>query len=255
MEFWHCLCHIFNLGLNDGLDAITALKLFFIPHLRMMHAEFKRSSNNRAELKSVHAELKEFDNTFDWKFFYPQLFCLVRWIGVYMCTDIMSHKSNRVMMKRYTDRLRHRGFGPRAFDPFKYRRRRRLQEAAGAEEEQDLDVDSEEENELREVAVTLEEGRLDADGYQPVRQLFPSAASSAPTQDALINADESDEGDVDAKGRKCKNLLNKNVGLTDLNIGRSAYLTGVLKPYKVLIESLQSIQQPEQHLAARRIRK
>ena len=259
LDFWHCLCHVFNLGLNDGLDAITALKLFFIPHLRMMHSEFKRSSNNRAELKSIHADLKDFDNTFDWKIFYPQFFCLTRWIGVYMCTDILSRKSNRVMMKRYAQRLRRRGFGPRTFDPFKYRKRRRLREAADVDVDSDDDeVDSDEENEIREIQTAIEEGRLDADGYQPQRQLFPSArqaAASAPTQDELVAADDFDEGDVDAKGRKCKNLLNPNVGLTDLNCGRSAYLTGVLKPYKVLIESLQGIQQPEQHLVTRRIRK
>ena len=45
------------------------------------------------------------------------------------------------------------------------------------------------------------------------------------------------------------------MGLSDLNFGRSAYLSGVLKPYKILVEELQSVQTPEQHLAARRLRK
>ena len=63
-----------------------------------------------------------------------------------------------------------------------------------------------------------------------------------------------DEGDLDVAGM-CKNLLNKNLGLSDLNVGRSAYLTGVLKPYKDFVESLQRIDQPEQHLTTRRIRK
>ena len=173
------MCHVFNLGLNDALDAITALKLFFIPHLRMMHSEFKRSLNNRAELKSIHADLKDFDNTFDWKIFYRHFFCLTRWIGVYMCTDILSRKSNRVMMKRYAQRLRRRGFGPRTFDPFKYRKRRRLREAADVDVDSDDDeVDSDEENEIREIQTAIEEGRLDADGYQPQRQLFASVHKS-----------------------------------------------------------------------------
>ena len=224
----------------------------------MVYSEFKRSSNNRAELKSVHNDLKDFDNTFDWKIFYPQLFCLTRWLGLQKCADILSRKSNRVMMKRYAQRLRLRGFGPRAFDPYKYRKRRRLREEEADNVDGDDEVDSDEENEIRAVQTAIEEGRLDADGYQPQRELFASAreaSESAPTQDELIAEDEFDEGDVDAKGRKCKNLLNRNVGLTDLNCGRSAYLMGVLKAYKVLIEALQRVQQPEQHLAARRIRK
>ena len=250
MDFWHCLCHVLNLALNDSLEAIEPLKLFYIPHLRMVYSEFKRSSNNRAELQSIHADLKEFDTTFDWKIFYPQLFCLTRWLGLQKCADILTRRSNRVMLKTDTQRLCDKGYGPRSFDPFKYRKRRRLREAE--------DAGSEEENEIEAVQEALEMGRLDDDGYQPQRELFTSAqdaAESAPTQDSLTEADQFDEGDVDVRGRKCKNLINKNVGLTDLNCGRSAYLTGVLKAYKVLIEELQRIEQPEQHLAARRIRK
>ena len=102
----------------------------------------------------------------------------------------------------------------------------------------------------------LAEGRLDADGYQPQREIFSSvrAAESAPAQNDLTTVDQFNKGNVDTTGRKCKNLLNHNVGLTDLNCGRSAYLTGVLTPYKVLVQSLQRVQQPEQHLCARRIR-
>ena len=33
MDFWHCGAHQLNLTLNDALDAIAALKLFYIPHL------------------------------------------------------------------------------------------------------------------------------------------------------------------------------------------------------------------------------
>ena len=226
----------------------------------MMHSEFKRSSKNRAHLKQVFADLQEFDEHYNWKIFYPQLFCLTRWLGLQNCCDILSRKSNRVMMKRYATSLRDRGFGPRAFDPYKYQKRRRLREAedAGADNvDGDADVDTDEETEIRAVQEAIEEGRLDADGYQPHRQLFASAteaAASAPTQAQLTAADDFDEGDTDARGRRCKNLLNKNVGLCDLNCGRAAYLSGVLKPYKVLVEALQRTDQPEQHLAARRFR-
>ena len=261
LDFWHCLCHLDNLGLNDAVDAIIALKLFYVSHLRMMHSEFKRSSKNRAELKQVHEDMKTFDVTYDWKIFYPQLFCLTRWLGVQHCAEILARKSNRVMMKQYAAKLREKGFGPRSFDPYKYRRRRRLrdvEDAGGDNVDGDEDVYSDEENEIRAVQAAIQEGRLDADGYQPQRQLFASAreaAASAPTQEELVAADDFDEGDTTVRGRRCKNLLNKNVGLCDLNCGRSAYLSGVLKPYKVLVESLQRVQCPEQHLAARRFRK
>ena len=97
----------------------------------------------------------------------------------------------------------------------------------------------------------------DRDGYhrQPLR--FPSveaAAAAAPTQEDCVDADDFDTGRVGARGRKCKNLLNSDVGLTDLNLGRSAYLAGVLKPYTVLITDLQRVH-PEQHWCVRRIRK
>jgi len=257
LDFWHCLCHKLNLSLNDALDALLALKLFFIPHLRMIYSEFKRSSNNRAELKTIRAELKEFDATYDWKIFYPQLFCLTRWLGMHHCTDILSRKSNRVIIKRYSQKLRDKGYGPRSFDPYKYRKRRRLRDAEDADAD-NVDGDEDSDAEVRQVQRALQEGRIDDDGYQPRVQLFSSAEearASAPTQEELTAADDFDEGDADATGRMCKNLLNKNVGLSDLNAGRAAYLTGVLKPYKVLVEALQRVEQPEQHLAARRIRK
>ena len=69
IDFWHCLAHQFNLALNDALDAIEPLKLFYIPHLRMCHSEFKRSSKNRAELKSIREELREFDRHFTYVIF------------------------------------------------------------------------------------------------------------------------------------------------------------------------------------------
>jgi hypothetical protein len=247
--------------LNDALDAIEALKLFYVPHVRMCHSEFKRSSKNRATLKSVYADLQEFDKTWNWKIFYPQLFCLTRWLGLKKCADILSRKSNRVMMKQYVARLRVKDFGPRMFDPYKYRRRRRQRDAedAGGDnvDGDEEDVDSDEEEELVRVQEAIDNGRLDADGYQPQRKLFTSAeeaAASAPSQAECVRADNFNQGRVGATGKKCKNLLNKDVGLTDLNCGRSAYLAGLLKPYQVLIEQLQRIEQPEQHLAARRIR-
>ena len=103
----------------------------------------------------------------------------------------------------------------------------------------------------------IEEGRLDADGYQPQRELFGSADQairSAPSQEECADADGFLEGAAGARGRKRKNMLNKNVGLSDLNFGRSCYLAGALKPYKILVEQLQRTDQPQQHLAARRIR-
>lgn len=81
IDFWHCLPHQFNLGLNESLDACDALKLYFIPHLRMCHAEFKRSSKNRGVFKTLHSELKEMDKSYSWEIFFPKLFSLTRWIG------------------------------------------------------------------------------------------------------------------------------------------------------------------------------
>ena len=47
---------------------------------------------------------------------------------------------------------------------------------------------------------------------------------SFPEQADMIAADGFDSGDGDAPNLRGKNLLNPNVGLTDLNCGRSAYL-------------------------------
>ena len=230
-----------NLALNDALDAIEPLKLFYVPHLRMCHSEFKRSSKNRSTLKGIKAELEQFDQTWDWKIFLPALFCLTRWLGLKKCAEIMSRKSNRVLMNKYVAALRARGMGPRHFDPYKYRRRRRQRDAeeAGADnvDGDEDDVDTDEEEELVQVRAAIESGRLDADGYQPQPRLFSSAeaaAASAPSQTECVRVDNFDEGRVGATGKKCKNLLNKDVGLTDLNCGRSAYLSGLLKPYQVL---------------------
>ena len=259
IDFWHCLAHQFNLALNDALDAIEPLKLFYIPHLRMCHSEFKRSSKNRAELKSIREELREFDRHFTYVIFYPALFCLTRWIGVHRCASILARRPIRVLLNRYAQRLRTMKMGPRPFDPFKYRQRRRRAEEADAggddlEGDANGSDDEDEIRELRRVRDAIENGRLEEDGYQPQRELFTSvedAKRSAPTQRDLVAADDFDEGREGAGGRKRKNMLNKNVGLTDLNFGRSCYMSGCLKPYKVLIEQLQRTDQPEQHLAAR----
>ena len=109
IDFWHCLCHIFNLSVNDALNAIPALKLFWVPHvskcsynavhhalshpprmfvflqLRMMHSEFSKSSKRRANFEQVVKDLDEWDNDYDWKVFYPILFCITRWIGIQKC--------------------------------------------------------------------------------------------------------------------------------------------------------------------------
>ena len=99
---------------------------------------------------------------------------------------------------------------------------------------------------------------MDEDGYQPQAELFPyaqAAAATSPSQEGdVISVDDFDVGCDSTRVRKCKNMLNANVGLTDLNAGRSAYLSGCLKLYKVLVEQIQRTEQPEQHLLARRIR-
>jgi len=68
---------------------------------------------------------------------------------------------------------------------------------------------------------------------------------SAPSQADLVTVDGMDTGQT---GRlpttRRKNLLNKDVGLNDLNMGRSAYMAGALKPFKVLVEFLQTYTRP-----------
>ena len=82
------------------------------------------------------------------------------------------------------------------------------------------------------------------------------AQKSAPSQVELVAADGMDTGRAGhLPSTKRKNLLNKNVGLNDLNMGRSAYMAGALKPFKVLVEFLQTHTRPVQHLTARQIRK
>ena len=258
VDFWHCLTHQFNLSLNDALMAIQALKLFYIPHLRMCHMEFKRSDKNRAWLKEILRELLEFDKSFDWKIFYPALFCLTRWLGLQRCAEILSRKSVVALLLKYAQKLRDRGMGPRPFDPYKYQRRRNRRAAVEDRDGDDGSDDERETNELTLVQEAIEDGRLDEDGYQAAPELFDSAeeaARSAPSQEDMADADGFDEGAAGATGRKRKNLLNRDVGLTDLNIGRSAYLSGALLPYKILIKEIQRCSQPEQHLMVRRIRK
>ena len=180
-------------------------------------------------------------------------------MGFHLCVEILSHKSSRSLLMKYTQRLCDKGLGPRNFDPYKYRQQRRKR---GAGEDLDGDDvsgsdDEDECEELTRVQEAIEEGRLDEDGYQPQTELFPSAqaaAAASPSQEDMISADDFDVGCDGTRGRKCKNMLNANVGLTDLNAGRSAYLSGCLKPYKVLVERIQRTEQPEQHLLARRIR-
>lgn len=88
---------------------------------------------------------------------------------------------------------------------------------------------------------------------------FPDAQraqESVPSQADLVTADSMDTGRSGyLPVTRRKNLLNKDVGLNDLNMGRSAYMAGALKPFKVLIEFLQTYTRPVQHLAARHIRK
>ena len=114
----------------------------------------------------------------------------VAW-GATVCGDdraeILSRKSSRRLLKNYVQHLRDNKFGPRQFDPYKYRRRR---QRADAGEDRDGDAsgsdEEDERQELRRVDESLEEDRLDEDDYQPQTQLFSSAeetAAALPSQD------------------------------------------------------------------------
>ena len=260
VDFWHCLCHILNLSLNDALGLVIALKLYYLPHLRMCHAEFKKSSNNRRDLKFFLEELKQIDRNFDWRIFYPVLCCFTRWLGLQLCAYILARKSNRALMQKYVQGLRDKGYGSRAFDPYKYRRRRGIQAAqdGGGDDRAGDDTDDSEDEEAARVRAGVADGRLEQDDdFVREPRLYRSvqtAADAAPSQEDLVQADGFDCGAEGASRYLRKNLLNPDVGLTDLNCGRSCYLSGVLKPYKVLVESLQRVTTPEQHLAARRFR-
>ena len=70
----------------------------------------------------------------------------------------------------------------------------------------------------------------------------------------MVHAEQFDEGNLSASGRQRKNLLNKDVGLTRTNMGRSCYMAGCLLPYKVLVERLQVTCTPQQQLVAHHIR-
>ena len=247
-DFWHCAIHQFNLSVNDALDAITALKLFFVPHMRMMHSEFSRSSCRRHDLGEIFKTWDQ-DHPGGWRLFYPILFCLTRWVGLQKCAAILSR--NPDSFRGYGQHLRDNGFGPREFNPYKYRKRRdrREREEAGADDNSGaLSSDDEEGEDDERFTEAMENDRLDDDGFQPGPELFPSmedAAASAPLQEDLVRAEGFDVGNTDATKYKKKNLLNPNVGITEVNIARAAYMSGILLPYKILIEQLQSVQNPQ----------
>ena len=258
VELWHCVCHMLNLGMNDALEAIQALKLFYLPHVRMMHSEFSRSSLKREKLKEVSEHFKQLHGLTHWKIFYPKLFCLTRWLGLQICSENLA--KNREVYGAYAESLREDGFGPRKFKPYKYRKKNNS--------DSDSDSDSEEEDSGE--SVDDEQERQDTIGgmadenneyeihYQTEVTLFPSAreaSESAPSQTELVVADGMDTGAVGHLPQtRRKYLLNKDVGLNDLNMGRSAYLAGALRPYTVLTQQLQTSLWPTQHMAARRIR-
>ena len=258
LDFWHCGEHKYNLGLNDTVEAVPAMKNYYLPHLRMAYSEFKRSSKNRSTFKDLLDWLKERYPNINWKLFLPVLFNLTRWLGLYYCAEMMSKPSVRALLVGYRQKLRDRGMGPRPFDPHRYRRRREVRDAhLGGADDRDGD-DSSEEEEVQQAQQALDEDRNHGDGYQPGPELFPSvadAAASAPTQRSLSAAENFDVGNVAAPKLKRKNLLNPHVGLTEVNAGRSAWLCGVLKPYKIVVEHLQKFDQPRQHLIARQMRR
>ena len=236
--------------------------MHFQIQLRMMHSEFNRSSKRRTDLEEIVAAIEEWDNDHNWKVFYPVLFCITRWVGIQKCAAIISRSPQ--IFRSYTQSLRDKNMGPRSFDARKYKKRRGRVDAAeaGADDttgdvDSDSDEDSDDEEETLRVREAIAEGRLDADGYQPVPQLFDTmeaAAASAPNQEDLVEAEGFDEGNNRAKNRMQKNLLNKDVGITEVNLARSCWMAGVLLPYTVLVQKLQTTKLPQQHLAARRLR-
>ena len=172
-------------------------------------------------------------------------------------------------MQKYVSGLREKGFGARPFDPYKYRRRRGIivaeeggvkhitsyiqhasrtthhishtwnviQTHVGGDDRAGDESDESEDEEAERVRVGIAEGRLEPnDDYVREPRLFNSieaAVESLPSQDELRDADGFDSGAEGVSKYKQKNLLNHDVGLTDLNCGRACYLAGVLKPYKV----------------------
>ena len=110
LDFWHCGEHKYNLGLNDTVEAVPAMKNYYLPHLRMAYSEFKRSSKNRSTFKDLLDWLKERYPNINWKLFLPVLFNLTRWLGLYYCAEMMSKTvrpcpSRRIPSK--TSRSRH----------------------------------------------------------------------------------------------------------------------------------------------------
>ena len=213
----------------------------------------------RENLQSVFQDLADTE----WKLFYPILFCITRWIGIQRCAETIAKHQGPKIFRSYRDSLRDSGFGPRSFDPYKYKHRQQEVQAAeaGADdvagEESDEETSERENEEAERLRQAIEDNRLDADGYEPRPQRFDTVQDlivSLPNQSDFVDEEKFDEGDLMARGRKCKNLLNKNVGLTETNIGRCCYMAGVLLPYKILVEKLQVSKCPQQHLAARRIR-
>ena len=273
VEMWHCLCHMLNLGVNDALECIPALKLFYLPHVRMMHSEFSRSSLKRETLKEVLEHFKQLHGLTHWKIFYPKLFCLTRWLGLHACAETLA--KNREVFGGYADVLREDGFGPRAFKPKKKKKKSESDtdsddadsDADDDDDDDDSDDDSDDEEDGGESIDEEQEREEEIEDmtdearemeYQTEVTAFASAreaADSAPSQEELVRADGMDTG---ATGRlpktRRKNLLNKDVGLNDLNMGRSAYLEGALRPYTVLVQQLQTSSRPTQHMAARHIR-
>ena len=74
---------------------------------------------------------------------------------------------------------------------------------------------------LNEIVKAIADGRLEVDD-DFVRQprMFTSlkdAVDSAPSQEDLVSADDFEEGDLHDPKNLRKNLLNEDVGLTDLN--------------------------------------
>ena len=151
----------------------------------------------------------------------------------------------------YAESMRQRNMGPLSFDPYIYRSRRGLVGATIVSADVIID-----EEEIR-LQQALEECRPHADGYQPAPHVFPGmeeVVALTPTQDDMVEEEDFNEGNNDARGKMKKRLLNRDVGITEINLARSCWIAGVLMPYKVLIEKLQIIRCPQQHLAARRIR-
>ena len=232
----HGLCHLLNLAQKKAYTLCGDWTIQWFDHIKGVFRWFAKSPRRKAQLKSLHKEMTLLNNVVTWRMCYPKYYCPTRWIGISRCLE--SILAAGPLLEEYCDNLVTAGFRPARDDDDEEEVIPSLVNATAAREEES-DDDEDDDRYHADTFHVWGDQYWDLPITVPVDDLEIDNEVDRLRKDSLGRADVWKDLDAGTKRTKCV-LLSERCGLTTQMLGLDAIMADALKPYKVLVERLQT---------------